>query len=255
MKNTVFNQAKKGFTLIELLVVVAIIAILAAILFPVFGRARENARRTSCLSNTKQIGLGMMQYTQDFDENYPLSGSNVFGEASDAFGRDRHSWRSLIYPYVKSEQVFVCPSNPDNDKDTRDAAPSPSFRISYTALGNASQTSVLSTNATPTRITAVEFPATTIAIVEAYNGPDATTADASVMAHFNVGSADHQDDLFAGHMGTSVFLFADGHAKALRPTRTYVTGVSSMWSFNNGAPPSGSGAVKTAVAAEKAFPS
>ena len=61
----------KGFTLIELLVVIAIIAILAAILFPVFARARENARRTSCLNNMKQIGLGFMQYTQDYDEKYP----------------------------------------------------------------------------------------------------------------------------------------------------------------------------------------
>ncbi|RYG53119.1 DUF1559 domain-containing protein, partial [bacterium] len=66
-----FNQSvttRKAFTLIELLVVIAIIAILAAILFPVFGRARENARRSSCQSNLKQIGLGIMQYTQDYDE-------------------------------------------------------------------------------------------------------------------------------------------------------------------------------------------
>ena len=65
------KQYRRGFTLIELLVVIAIIAILAAILFPVFARARENARRSSCLSNMKQIGLGMMQYSQDNDERYP----------------------------------------------------------------------------------------------------------------------------------------------------------------------------------------
>jgi prepilin-type N-terminal cleavage/methylation domain-containing protein len=64
---------RKAFTLIELLVVIAIIAILASILFPVFARARENARRTSCLSNLKQIGMGFMQYTQDYDEKYPMS--------------------------------------------------------------------------------------------------------------------------------------------------------------------------------------
>lgn len=67
------RQFKRAFTLIELLVVVAIVAILAAILFPVFARARENARRTSCLSNMKQIGLGIMLYTQDYDERLPMS--------------------------------------------------------------------------------------------------------------------------------------------------------------------------------------
>lgn len=65
------KKQSRGFTLIELLVVIAIIAILAAILFPVFARARENARRTSCLSNLKQMGLGMMMYVQDYDETYP----------------------------------------------------------------------------------------------------------------------------------------------------------------------------------------
>src|SRR5438093_9492423 len=64
---------RSGFTLIELLVVIAIIAILAAILFPVFGRARENARRSSCQSNLKQLSLGMLQYTQDYDERFPSS--------------------------------------------------------------------------------------------------------------------------------------------------------------------------------------
>src|SRR5215212_8794902 len=65
---------RHGFTLIELLVVIAIISLLAAILFPVFGRARENARRSSCLNNLKQIGIGLAQYTQDFDESLPASG-------------------------------------------------------------------------------------------------------------------------------------------------------------------------------------
>ena len=67
------SLARRGFTLIELLVVIAIIAILAAILFPVFARARENARRTSCVSNVKQFSLALMQYTQDYDERYPRS--------------------------------------------------------------------------------------------------------------------------------------------------------------------------------------
>lgn len=91
-----------GFTLIELLVVIAIIAILAAILFPAFARARENARRASCQSNLKQIGLGIMQYTQDYDETFPIC---VYGDAT-----GEHGWAALIQPYIKSLQLFQCPS-------------------------------------------------------------------------------------------------------------------------------------------------
>jgi prepilin-type N-terminal cleavage/methylation domain-containing protein/prepilin-type processing-associated H-X9-DG protein len=86
----------RGFTLIELLVVIAIIAILAAILFPVFAQAREKARQTSCLSNLKQVALGVMMYSQDYDETYPL-GSHLLGTATAAT-----SWQDLIEPYVKS---------------------------------------------------------------------------------------------------------------------------------------------------------
>jgi prepilin-type N-terminal cleavage/methylation domain-containing protein len=67
------RNTKLGFTLIELLVVIAIIAILAAILFPVFAKVREKARQTTCTSNEKQIGLGILQYVQDYDETYPLA--------------------------------------------------------------------------------------------------------------------------------------------------------------------------------------
>ena len=92
---------RRGFTLIELLVVIAIIAILAAILFPVFARARENARRTACLSNLKQWGLAVMQYTQDYDERLPggykLQGGNTV------------SWVTLLQPYAKSTQMYTCP--------------------------------------------------------------------------------------------------------------------------------------------------
>lgn len=93
---------KHGFTLIELLVVIAIIALLAAILFPVFARARENARRSSCQSNLKQIGLAYIQYTQDYDEHlvpnliYSAPGGQV--------------WNEVIMPYAKNGQIDMCPS-------------------------------------------------------------------------------------------------------------------------------------------------
>src|SRR5579862_9797418 len=112
----------RGFTLIELLVVIAIIAILAAILFPVFAQARESARKIACLSNTKQLGLGIMMYVQDYDEVYPMDSWDVpaIGNADN----DLHSgayissvtWIWQIMPYLKNRQILVCPSDP-NPKD------------------------------------------------------------------------------------------------------------------------------------------
>ncbi len=111
----------QGFTLIELLVVIAIIAILAAILFPVFGRARENARRSSCLSNIKQISLGILQYTQDYDETFPmLNVQNVTGTAGPPYSRAR-GWADAIYPYTKSVQVYQCPSETQPGTDNANA--------------------------------------------------------------------------------------------------------------------------------------
>jgi len=124
-------SSKRGFTLIELLVVVAIISILAAILFPVFARARENARRAGCMSNLKQMGLGFMMYVQDYDETYP---KNSYGsdEKLPCPGNTSSScnafWPLRIYPYVKSLQVFNCPSD---DRRWRGLADDVSYEISY----------------------------------------------------------------------------------------------------------------------------
>lgn len=96
---------RTGFTLIELLVVIAIIAILAAILFPVFARAREKARQTSCLSNLKQIGTSMLMYVQDYDERY---GQSLSGTAAGTI-----TPYHLLMPYMKNNQILQCPSNKD----------------------------------------------------------------------------------------------------------------------------------------------
>jgi prepilin-type N-terminal cleavage/methylation domain-containing protein/prepilin-type processing-associated H-X9-DG protein len=96
---------RRGFTLIELLVVIAIIAILAAILFPVFAKAREKARQTSCLSNAKQITLAILSYTQDYDEMLPLIYNNFNMSPGYVY------WMHEIVPYCKNVQLFRCPSN------------------------------------------------------------------------------------------------------------------------------------------------
>ncbi|MEN6549308.1 MAG: DUF1559 domain-containing protein [Armatimonadia bacterium] len=121
-QGTRLQNRRKGFTLIELLVVIAIIAILAAILFPVFAKAREKARQTSCLNNLKQIGTAFIQYAQDYDERMPLWGLNITQTDATMPGTlfitayngsttgYLTSWMDITYPYIKNRQVFVCPS-------------------------------------------------------------------------------------------------------------------------------------------------
>ena len=109
----------RAFTLIELLVVIAIIAILAAILFPVFARAREAARKTSCLSNLKQLGTASQMYVQDYDEMYPCNSwdtppiGTADTDAKDPAYMSAYHWVWRLMPYIKNKQIFVCPSDPD----------------------------------------------------------------------------------------------------------------------------------------------
>jgi len=120
---------RKGFTLIELLVVIAIIAILAAILFPVFARAREKARQTSCLSNLKQVGTALLMYAQDNDERLPAS----YQWVDPPNNWPLRKWAATIVPYIKNNQIFVCPSdsNPGTDSGVDSVGP-----ISYGANPN-----------------------------------------------------------------------------------------------------------------------
>ncbi len=104
-------QRQRGFTLIELLVVIAIIAILAAILFPVFARAREKARQSSCLSNMKQIALGFMMYAQDYDECWGFTTWYDCYDTSNNWRPGAMGWPISLQPYIKNRQVLVCPSD------------------------------------------------------------------------------------------------------------------------------------------------
>ena len=124
------NQS--AFTLIELLVVIAIIAILAAILFPVFAQAREKARQTSCLSNMKQMGLAQMQYSQDYDEMFVLATNEVNPDNPALAPASLYdiTWIRNIQPYIKSTQIFVCPST--KARNEPDSTPTPSEAGLYT---------------------------------------------------------------------------------------------------------------------------
>jgi prepilin-type N-terminal cleavage/methylation domain-containing protein/prepilin-type processing-associated H-X9-DG protein len=114
------THARRAFTLIEILIVIAIIALLAAILFPVFSRARESARRSSCASNLKQLALGMIQYAQDYDERLPFLSTRPYLKISDGSAVATCSstsstcvkpyWPDLLDPYVKDSQIFNDPS-------------------------------------------------------------------------------------------------------------------------------------------------
>jgi len=111
-------MTRRGFTLIELLVVIAIIAILAAILFPVFARAREKARQTSCTANLKQLALGMLMYAQDYDERFPAQNIAHYPGGPTTYPQDaccveRNIWIWVIQPYIKNQQIGLCPSGDD----------------------------------------------------------------------------------------------------------------------------------------------
>ena len=114
MDTSLTPTRRSGFTLIELLVVIAIIAILAAILFPVFQKVRENARRASCQSNEKQIGLALIQYNQDYDEKFPLglvsTAPPPAGSLANCTGAGV-GWGGSVVPYSKSNQLFKCPDD------------------------------------------------------------------------------------------------------------------------------------------------
>ncbi len=103
------NQRRRAFTLIELLVVIAVIAVLATFILPALAKAREASRRSSCASNLKQIGLGLMMYLNEYGETMPASAYG--GVAQPTNNSNQYKWMDAIYPYVKSEKVFVCPSD------------------------------------------------------------------------------------------------------------------------------------------------
>jgi prepilin-type N-terminal cleavage/methylation domain-containing protein/prepilin-type processing-associated H-X9-DG protein len=186
---------RRGFTLIELLVVIAIIAILAAILFPVFARAREKARQSSCLSNVKQITLGLEMYNTDYDGYWPC------------YHHSYMTWPELVMPYVKNEQIFVCPSH-----GATGTAP-----LSYAANDSTSKSFGQGPWVYGTYVqnrVYVEAPAETGLILEWQTSWDV----------YQDGVRHSQrwpgHNMYIGHNGGSNVGFADGHAKWMRPDQT-----------------------------------
>lgn len=204
-------RTRAAFTLIELLVVIAIIAILAAILFPVFSQAREKARQTACLSNLKQIGTAFLMYTQDYDENLPLT----------TYPLPSNTWTAQAQPYIKSTQIFRCPT--DDSDNWKAASPRLSSYFLSAYMAGSQQYGNLA---------AISAPASVIYVAESakninrdhfhpfnWNGNlETPTPNPLYSAYMNsiTWSAAKQETIelaLRRHSDGSNFVYLDGHAK------------------------------------------
>lgn len=220
------NSKQKAFTLIELLVVISIIAVLAAILFPVFARARENARRSSCMSNLKQVGLGTMMYVQDYDEKYPICryhpGKNQTDPAMPGaqyyvqFACEGETdgscvtWQDLVYPYTKSTQIFACPSQSGSNADS--GLPYPSYGYSSAISSERASRFKAGTPRIPVSMAVVQRPAEIFMFVE-FNASTAYRAEPNLqgLRARSITAATRAQVI--PHLGGANIAYADGHVK------------------------------------------
>ncbi|HEY3331024.1 MAG TPA: DUF1559 domain-containing protein [Capsulimonadaceae bacterium] len=261
----------KGFTLIELLVVIAIISILAAILFPIFATAREKARGTACANNMKQMSLGLLQYVQDYDEMfpvdyYPACPTYTSGcPGKDPWGNQWYyvNWANEIYPYIKTTNLFMCPSEPGtgfgngwNSGNYHETNYALNRRLSYTITSNATYFAASSY----TNQSQLSWPSSTFMLIEAPNGQaghitvdegnglgSGTTAGNpnrgnvySLISYLtNDGGAPGHlaGATLARHNGGANYAFCDGHIKWLNPVTLGYTGnivASGVWDTPTG---------------------
>jgi len=232
-----------GFTLIELLVVIAIIAILAAILFPVFSTAREKARQSSCSSNERQMGLALMQYTQDYDETYPCYYYNSGTSAWANF------MPTALYPYTKSTAIWACPSQPDQKNWPAHASWAPSF--GWTVPGTTTPYYIVEymTNDLiavredkssfspyiylPVTLSSLDAPSAAIAIGELNYANTSGAADLSYPAQHTsewiAGSTVATLRVSALHSGGMNVVYCDGHVKWLSSTVYENPNNAALW--------------------------
>jgi prepilin-type N-terminal cleavage/methylation domain-containing protein/prepilin-type processing-associated H-X9-DG protein len=194
---------KRAFTFVEILVVVAILFILASVLYPVFYRASWSERTSSCLSNLKQIGLGMQQYLQDYDEKIMPNGRSVRNEE---FG-----WAGELWPYLKTAQVYQCPSGAE-PKATRQPREN-----GYTDYW-------LNARLVGKNVGKLKQAAAVIAFGDGNDGLDVADARYVRESLPNVWLNDSNSPAYR-HMGYACYLFLDGHAKRYKP-QWIETGVS-----------------------------
>lgn len=209
---SVTHVPQKGFTLIELLVVIAIIAILAAILFPVFAQAREKARQASCLSNEKQVGLALLQYLEDYDEQYP-SGSRDYALNNTPQTNPFEAglgWAGQIYPYTKSAAILKCPDDSTSSVNAQNGTEA-LYPVSYSYNFNVALKPAQAT---------LTSPASTVMLAEVKGDvADATASDEK-------GNSTNWPTVFSSTTdGLNVLAIADGTAlPAVQSNGTY-TGV------------------------------
>jgi prepilin-type N-terminal cleavage/methylation domain-containing protein len=204
-----------GFTLIELLVVISIVAILAAILFPVYAQAREQARQSSCASNTRQLGLGILMYAESYDETLPpVAAAAVDAAAGDAANHPV-LWTDLLAPYLNNRQVLLCPSDPQ------------ARRSSYglNELAFADLTDPESLQAPIRALAAFQAPAETVMLGELGTADDWKTPRPDTYKLVAPGSPLNDDAdarPAARHHGRVSLSFMDGHQKSLRLEQFYL---------------------------------
>ncbi len=208
---------RKGFTLIELLVVIAIIAILAAILFPVFARAREKARQTSCLSNCKELALACLMYIQDYDSTYMNPGWCLAGGG-------QLFWPDVVLPYVKNGQIFVCPSASAPDRATASIPGGKTYGINIYGIMNRAGR----------RESNIAAPAEVIMLGDRDPGCERILAPQCVTTGCGCYGGAHpvanNHYLTDRHNGGANYAFCDGHGKWMK---TDVPTAAGGWVTNN----------------------